>query len=348
MAATLEDVARSAGVSIATVSRVFNARPNVAEGTRAAVAEAIERLGYRGQQGLVANRHAVVGVLLSDPESTLLGNIARAFVEVLATTGVSVLRLQAAPATVDERASEIFFEHRVSGIAILNSQRSAIELQVPRYSPARNDQSTPGAAGIGSTAIADSLVAWDDLATIRLAAEQLLAAGHTAIGYVARSDDWESVNRRIAEFESVIDETGSQGRRTGTIERASSSVEAGELACRRLLDSGATGIVCETDWMAVGALRGIKASRKHMPEDVALISCEDSRVLAELDPPITAVRQPAGALGRAAALELTRQMEDPSARGSEQVFRPEVVSRGSIFAPTNAAAKVRRRRRRLG
>lgn len=343
MAASLEDVARSAGVSVATVSRVFNARPNVADDTRAAVAAAIERLGYGGQQRLAADRHRLVGVVVSDPESTLFADIARSLADALAVHGVSVMVLRGTDADpFDEQAVEIFLERRVSGVVFLGGQRSSMDLALVPYLSLRNGSIAVVAVGGGGESLNGAAMTWDDSMTMRVAMDRLLADGHRSIGYIARRNNWVSVQNRMEAFLCAISDAAVSRPTRGMVERSSSTIENAELVAHNLLDAGATAILCETDWMTIGALRAVRASGRHVPTDVALISCEDSRVLAELDPPVTAIRQPVEALGRAAASELLRQLEGLSPQLGQQRFLPEIVIRESTAIAGNTLRPLRR------
>jgi len=108
-----------------------------------------------------------------------------------------------------------------------------------------------------------------------------------------------------------------------------------QASAARLLKAGVTGIVCASDPMALGAIRAVRRSGMTVPGDVSVIGFDDSALMNCTEPPLTTVRQPIEALGRAAVALLVDQIYGARADVGELLFEPELVVRGST-APVRA------------
>jgi DNA-binding LacI/PurR family transcriptional regulator len=113
------------------------------------------------------------------------------------------------------------------------------------------------------------------------------------------------------------------------------SLEGGQAAATRLIAQGVTGIICASDPLALGAIRAVRRRGLDAPKDVSVVGFDDSAFMNCTDPPLTTVRQPIEAIGRAAVAMLTGQMEGASVPAEELFFEPELVVRGST-APVPA------------
>jgi len=116
------------------------------------------------------------------------------------------------------------------------------------------------------------------------------------------------------------------------VERTMFSLEGGHAAATRLIEHGATGIVCASDPLALGAIRAARRAGLSVPADVSVVGYDDSAFMNCTDPPLTTVRQPIEAIGRAAVAMLTGQIEGSAVQAEELFFEPELVARGSTAA----------------
>jgi DNA-binding LacI/PurR family transcriptional regulator len=107
------------------------------------------------------------------------------------------------------------------------------------------------------------------------------------------------------------------------------SLEGGQAAANRLITAGATGIVCASDPLALGAIRAARRRGLAVPDDVSVVGFDDSAFMNCTDPPLTTVRQPIEAIGRAAVALLTGAMEGTKIAPDELFYEPELVVRGS-------------------
>jgi DNA-binding LacI/PurR family transcriptional regulator len=141
--------------------------------------------------------------------------------------------------------------------------------------------------------------------------------------------------RKLAAFMEYVEQSGNS---VAPVEHALFSLEGGQAAATRMLRRGVTGIICGSDVMALGAIRAVRRAGLSVPGDVSVVGYDDSGWLNCTDPPLTTVRQPIEAMGKAAVALLVSQMESVSAYPEELLFEPELVVRGST-GPAPAMAQ---------
>jgi DNA-binding LacI/PurR family transcriptional regulator len=113
------------------------------------------------------------------------------------------------------------------------------------------------------------------------------------------------------------------------VERTSFSMEGARAAASKLIERGATGIVCASDVLALGTVRAARRLGLRVPNDVSVVGYDDSAFMNCTDPPLTTVRQPIEAIGQAAVDLLVSQIEGVGVTPDELLFEPELVVRGS-------------------
>jgi DNA-binding LacI/PurR family transcriptional regulator len=174
-------------------------------------------------------------------------------------------------------------------------------------------------------------VSTDDAVAMEQAYGHLASLGHERIGLILGPPDHVPSRRKLAAFEAVARDAG--GAHTAElVERTMFSLEGGQAAAARLIKQGATGIVCASDPMALGAIRAARRAGLSVPGDVSVVGYDDSAFMNCTDPPLTTVRQPIEAIGRAAVALLTGQIEGAAVQAEELFFEPELVARGSTAA----------------
>jgi DNA-binding LacI/PurR family transcriptional regulator len=113
------------------------------------------------------------------------------------------------------------------------------------------------------------------------------------------------------------------------VERAMFSLEGGQAAAARLVRRGITGIICASDPLALGAVRAARREGLRVPDDISVVGYDDSAFMNCTEPPLTTMRQPIEAMGRAAVELLVTQIQGGSVTPGELLFEPELVVRGS-------------------
>jgi DNA-binding LacI/PurR family transcriptional regulator len=172
----------------------------------------------------------------------------------------------------------------------------------------------------------------DDVASMELSIGHLVQLGHTSIGLAVGPDRYVPVIRKIAGFRNAMVTMLGRDDVEDLIQRTMFTVEGGAAAASRLIDQGATAIVCGSDLMALGAIRAARQRGLEVPRDLSVVGYDDSTLIAFTDPPLTTVRQSVQAMGEAAVRALIDEIAGEPAPRAEYVFRPELVVRGSTGA----------------
>jgi LacI family transcriptional regulator len=328
--AVMSDVARLAGVSHQTVSRVLNDHPRVSRETRARVLEAVRQLNYRPNamaRGLAGRRSRVVGVVSFDtilygPAATLLG-IERA--SRAAAYGVSIVTLERLDHDGMVSALSALADQSVAGVVVIAPQTAA----------AAALRNLP--LGMAAVAVESDMggeipaISVDQVTGARMAVEHLLGLGHRKVWHVSGPRDWLETHGRIEGWRLALDEAGLPAPRVITGDwGARSGYEAGvELAARFAADPhDVTAVFAANDQMALGMMRAFHEGGVRVPDDVSIVGFDDIPEAEFLSPPLTTVRQDFDEVGRRCIAALLRLIEADRAEGPD---RPEPDAR---VAPT--------------
>lgn len=327
------DVARVAGVSHQTVSRVLNEHPNVRDTTRSRVRSAIVELGYRpnrAARALVTGAYRSIGVLA--PRSTLYGpsSLLAAFEEQAAVKGftVSVARLRSFDARSVGEAAEGLLDQRVAGLVAIVPKASATE--------ALDDlpDDLPLVAIDGRLARPGATVTVDQAAGARLATAHLLDAGHACVWHVSGPPDWFDAAGRVAGWEA---ELGARGLEIPPVVdgdwSAASGYRAGQLLARM---PEVTAVFAANDATALGLIHALHEHGRRVPHDVSIVGFDDVPEAAHYLPPLTTVRQDFDAVAGESLALLLERLEGVDAPTQARVVAPTLVVRESV-APGPAA-----------
>lgn len=324
---TIIDVAREAGVSTATVSRVLNGGP-VTDETRHAVQRVIERLGYRRNslaRGLVTGRTGVIGVLIPDIGGPLYADMVRGVEDVTRPLGMhAMLVTDNRDPEREADAIELLLTHRIDALIDIGSTLGADDLAalVGDLPLVLVQHERPG-TGFATVAI-------DNRAGVALAVEHLTERGHRAIAHIA------GVRRDGEERAAAFGEQASAHDLDPAPVFAGHSVEqSGREAAAWLADHPAvSAVVCTNDRTAFGLYQGLKARGVGIPETLSVTGFDDLPWGAFLDPPLTTVRQPGREMGRQAAL---RVLASPPPEAGSLTIAPTLIERASVArAPPDA------------
>ncbi|MDA2803006.1 LacI family DNA-binding transcriptional regulator [Nocardiopsis suaedae] len=330
----MADVARAAGVSHQTVSRVLNGHPNVRAETQARVLAAIDELGYRpnsSARALVTRRTGVIGVVAVDtahygPARTLTGieHAARA-----AGYYLSVVTLTEASAGQVREAMDHLARQSVEGYVVIAPQRSVLE-GMPEWAGG-----APVVAVEGGEARELPVVCVDQEGGARMAVRHLLELGHRTVGHIAGPRDWLEAEARVAGWRGALEEAGAPvGAPLFGDWRPRSGYElAGSLVER---DALPTALFVANDQMAVGALRALAEAGVRVPDDVSLVGFDDVPEAAYYSPPLTTVAQDFTEVGRRGIgilLDLLDSGEPAAESAAREVVPARMVVRASCGAP---------------
>jgi DNA-binding LacI/PurR family transcriptional regulator len=340
MAARLADIATQAKVSEATVSRVLNGKPGVADTTRQAVLTALDVLGYERPTRLRRKSAGLVGLIVPELANPIFPAFAQHIETALARHGFTPVLCTQTPGGVHEDDyTQMLLERSVSGIIFVSGLHADSLADHERY----RQLTARGLPIVLVNGYADDVeapcVSCDDLASSELAVAHLRALGHTRIGLAVGPERFVPAIRKIAGFRQAMASVVRPDEIEDLIERSLFTVEGGQAAAQRLLERGCTAIVSGSDLMALGAIRAARSMGLRVPQDVSVVGYDDSPLVAFTDPPLTTLRQSVQAMGEAAVRALVDEISGQPAPRAEYVFRPELVVRGSTGA---APAHVRR------
>ncbi|MDT9694838.1 LacI family DNA-binding transcriptional regulator [Streptomyces sp. P17] len=334
-APTLEDVAREAGVSRATVSRVVNGVRNVDPDIQALVRSAIERTGYapnRAARALVTRRTGALALIVSGAGDAFAGRVfADPFFGRVVNGVVGYLRARTMQPVL------LFAESETARTQVVDyvRQGSADGALVVSVQP---DDPLPGmllAAGVPTVLFARpthtapvSCVDLDHYAGGRLAGEHLLARGCRRIAVISAPPDLRAGQERLAGFRDALARAGHD---TPPLAEGAFSLDSGTTAMATLLRDHpeVDGVFAANDLMAQGACQVLRELGRRIPEDVAVVGFDDSSIAVTCRPPLTTVRQPVEEMAAAMARMLGEQVQGTPAEPRTLVFAPELVVRES-------------------
>lgn len=339
MKARLADIAAHARVSEATVSRVLNDKPGVAAATRQAVLTSLDVLGYERPSRL-RERPGLVGLVVAELDNPVFPAFAQVIEAALVRHGYTTVLCSQTPGGLHEDAYvELLLARGVSGIVFVSGLHADSTADPERYRALRR-HGLPLVFVNGWTDGVDApFVSNDDAASMELAVAHLASLGHTRIGLALGPRRFVPVLRKISGFRDAM------ARRLGVedvepwVECSMFGIEGGASAAERLVERGATALVCGSDLMALGAVRALRDRGLSVPADVSVVGYDDSVLLPFTDPPLTTVRQAVREMGTACVRALLDEIAGEPAPRAEYVFRPELVVRGSTGA---APARVAR------
>ena len=325
----MADVARLAGVSHQTVSRVLNDHPNVRPLTRDKVLAAIRELAYRpnaAARTLVTRRTHTLGVITADtmlygPNSMLYGFERAAHDSYF----VSVASLPALDRRSMLDAVDRFLGQGIEGIIAIATQEGAVAAlaHVPPEVPLV-------AVGCGTRASVTS-VAIDNAAGAAAATRYLLSLGHRTVYHVAGPSSCLDAVERVDGWRQTLSEAGvPQPEVLAGDWSASSGYElGGQLAGQ----PGLTAVFCGNDPMALGVMRALSERGLRVPGDVSIVGFDDVPEAGYYLPPLSTVRQDFGEVGRQALSTLVDRMSGAIPAGIRVRVAPELIVRASAARP---------------
>jgi DNA-binding LacI/PurR family transcriptional regulator len=336
-APVMTDVARLAGVSHQTVSRVVNDSPNVSGPTRARVLAAMEQLGYRRNgvaRALARRRSGTLGVITFD--TVLYGPVSTLYsIEQAASSvglGVSIAVVDRVDSDEVVRAVTRLQDQSVEGVVALAPQRDAVDTLIAEL---RSLPTVFVGGVIGGTPFPGGAlppaVGIDQRGGGAAATRHLLELGHRTVHHLAGPQDFLDALWRTEGWRAVLTAAGAPipGLQVGDW-----SARSGYAAMRRLLadDPDLTAVFVANDQMALGALRAIDETGRRIPEQISVVGFDDVPEAEFFGPPLTTVRQHFTEAGRRAVamlLDLIRPVEDGTPAVEEPVVRTELLIRRS-------------------
>lgn len=310
---TLEDVAKLANVSTATVSRCLNTPERVVEATRKRVMAAVDQLAYTpnfGARAMAAKRSYTIGAIIPTMENAIFARGLQAFQEELSRRGYTLLVASSAyrPELEQEHVRNLV-ARGADGVLLIGYDRDA---SIYDYLEKRG---VPVLVSWSYSAdAAQTAVGFENRRSMRMLAREVLRLGHTRIGVisgvVAHND---RVRQRI---DGINDALAEQGAAEGgvTFVETGYGIEHGADAFDALMSAQTkpTAVICANDVLAVGAIRRALARGYNVPGDVSITGFDDIELARIVVPELTTVHVPHAEMGQKAADELVKMVEGKS------------------------------------
>jgi LacI family transcriptional regulator, galactose operon repressor len=339
------DIAREAGVSTATVSRVINNYNYVSPASRERVLEVIRRHNYYPSahaRGLASGRTNLIGLVISDIANPFFPELVKGIETAAYEKGYEVIL---ADTNYDPRRMSNyvrrFIERGVQGVALMTS-----EFDQPLLDELARREVSVVFLDIGRPGPHSSNLAVDYSTGIEQAIAHLVQLGHRQIAYVGGPPHLRSSKRRFTAF--VRSFRRHIGHEPSGLYEGDFRIEGGRRAGEALLASPErhTAVMVANDMMALGVAQACRAAARVIPRDLSIVGFDDIALAALAQPPLSTVTIPREVLGRKAIDALLATISDPERRGVEVDIPTSLVVREST-GPAPVIAPVRRATRRL-
>lgn len=337
---TIRDIAARAGVSVATVSRTLNGRPDVAPATRELILGYVREEGYstnRNARGLAGGRTGLIGFSLPYVHSSYFGELAAGAAEACSEHDERlVLCLTAHQHDREVSLLERLMHGTTDGALIVLPAESNQELMALRqqgYPFVVIDPKLPSVEGLPIVAAAH----WSGA---RAATEHLTHLGHRRIAAITGVPNWVATIDRLAGYQSALVSAGLPLVPQYVV-RSDWTIEDGEASADQLLDlpDPPTAIFAFNDNMAIGALRAAHRRGLSVPNDLSVVGVDDTEIASAHTPALTTVRQPLAEMGRVAVGLLRRLIDGQPVDAARIELSTRLIVRESTAPPRTEARK---------
>ncbi len=339
----LEDVARRAKVSTATVSRVLNDTGRVRATTRARVLKVVEELRYRPDlhaRTLAGGKSRTLGLVVSNLSNPFFLDVFQALESDAHRRGYEVV-----VANTDYRPQRLascvhlMLGRRLAGLALIVSEREPSLIDELRDSGLPLVFLDVGPPGPNVTSIRVDYYKGTQKLT-----EYLFSLGHRRMAFVGHHTRLEPLHDRKRSFLEAVKRFSGEAEFSTAV--GSDSPDGGRQAAQHLLESGfdPSAIVCVNDFMALGVLRELKARGLNVPEDVSVAGCDNISLSEFACPTLTTMNIPRERIGHTICKALVPDPEASPVLGREIFIEPELIVRestGPARCPTQSLVQPR-------
>lgn len=330
----LRDIAQMAGVSVNTVSRALNDKPDVSAETRERVRGIAERVGYSPNllaKSLVSGLTHTIGLVVTDCTDPYYAGLIRAVEDVAGREGFGLLLATSNEETDKERRGlALLTGRRVDGLLL-----TAVDVNAPHVGQLLRGEIPVVLLSRRPRGYRGPFVGIDNVRGARAAVRYLYDLGHRRIAAVGRRGPASSGRERLTGFRQELRACGLP-HEPGLIHRTEPSVAGGRGAVPWLLalDPRPTAVLTYNDAQAVGVTKGLQEAGLSVPGDVSVVGFDDIALAALVHPPLTTVAQPIDEIGRRGAETLIRWVrQGAAAERRPLVLSSRLVVRGSAGAP---------------
>lgn len=331
--AKIQDVARTAAVSLSTVSAVLNSKAIVSEPTRMRVLEAIKKLHYRPDlyaSNLARRQTNVFGVIISSLLNPFFAETAQA-IEIEARRHGYEISLVATDFSTDflRRAVQQMLDARVAGIAVMTSE----------YDQRAFDTIVAGGVpsvflDVGKKGAMSTNIQVDMRGGMASAVKYVLSLGHRDLLFISNSAEgpsgpWLSQRLRNEGFAAAIESSGIRGIRATAVNVPGAETEAGLKAIQSVIGKKPfTAVITTTDLGAMGVYRGLYEHNLRIPDDVSVVGFDNTFISGLLGPPLTTIDIPRTELSHLAVQALLSHLNNSGAK-SRMRLKTDLIVRNS-------------------
>jgi len=332
MRPTIYDIARLAGVSTATVSKVFNQTGNISEKTRRRILEISKELNYQPNvlaSALNGKKTFSLGLLIPDMVNPFFAELARHVEDRAQELGFNLIICN----TDNDMKKEIKYiqllrQKSVDGIIVATGVRNdeflkeLIDQRVPIALVARE-----------MSVLSTSTVLVDDFAGGYNATRHLIELGHRRIAVIAESMSVSSSKERVRGYRHALEEAELRYDEELVL-TSDFSIESGRVTALAILQrpSRPTAIFACNDLLAIGALQAAKELGIRVPDDLSVVGFDNTILASITDPPMTTVAQPIRAMGHQVVDLIVAEINEESTVKQRVVLLPELIIRQSTRA----------------
>jgi len=299
---TINVVARHAGVSKKTVSRVLNNESNVTESTRRKVQAAIDELGYVPSvqaRALARNQSFLIGLIYDNPNASYVADIQKGALKVCRQRGYHLVihPTDHESSTLLEELEELLSTSRLDGLILtppFSDRRDILQLLQQRHLPFARVAPTQTASGSVD-------VISDDFDAAKKMTEYLISLGHQRIGFIKGHPDHPVSEQRLAGYRAALQAADIEFK-ADYVRQGYFNFRSGEEAARKLLSLTPlpTAIFASNDFMAAGVLKVASQKGLSVPHELSVAGFDDSPISRHIWPSITTVKQPVEAMAEQA------------------------------------------------
>lgn len=328
---TIKDIARELGVSINTVSRALNNKPDVSDETRQRVLDTADRLGYVPNtlaRSLVAGETCTLGLICSDLVNPFYARIAQGVEETARADGyTTIIASTNEENDAERRAVNLMRSKRVDGMLISPTQLSyehiarLIQEHIPFILVNRHiDEFQTG------------YVVNNNQHGAYQAVQHLVSLGHRRIAHITGPIRISSVKERISGYVQALENNGIPFDESLVIHSDLTLESAYQIVFKLLrAENRPSAIFTYSDHLAIGAIKAIRELKLSIPGDISLVGYDDIEYAQFLDVPLTTVRQPMYEIGQRAVFHLLEmiRLEEFTPEQHQEILEPELVIRES-------------------
>ncbi|MGM0499227.1 MAG: LacI family DNA-binding transcriptional regulator [Bacillota bacterium] len=330
MKVTIKDIAKEADVSITTVSRVLNDKPDVGDDTRAKILKIIEEMNYNPNsvaRGLVMQKTHTIGLIIPDISNPFFPQIVRAVEDKAQELGYSVIFFNTDNHLERERkAVELFKSKQVDGLIVslsLGNEEILKNLKAANYPVVQIDRSVLDHSY--------PLVSIDNQKSAYKMVEYLLKKGHKKIAHISGDLNTTTARERLSGYKKALKNYKVEINEDYIIEGDYTQDSAYQAMQNLLkLEVRPTAVFAANDLSAAGVYKAVFAADLKIPEDIAVAGHDDINLASLLKPELTTMRQPKYKMGERAVTVLLEMINSENAKIEDQILNTDLIIRESV------------------